>query len=117
MIDTPPPGMPMPGMPMPGMPMPGMPAAPPSAPAGYPVMSAEMNAQIARGADLFPSMPRGPNPNLMSPVGAQYPQQVDWDEAAARPARALPAWIMVLLFLVAIGVALGVTILVAKALR
>jgi hypothetical protein len=128
-ISTPPPGMPLPGMPVPGMPVPGMPVpgmpVPASAPTqpqpiqqpGYPMMSAEMSAQIARGADVFPSGPSGPDPNLMSPVGAQYPQQVDWDQAAAMPARALPTWMMVLLFLVAIGVALGLTILVAKGLR
>ncbi|HVK89328.1 MAG TPA: protein kinase [Kofleriaceae bacterium] len=108
------------------------PQLPPTAPPGYPMMSAEMSAQIARGADVFPSDSfRGPvahaipdsgpvrplDPNLMSPVGQQYPQQVDWAEAAAMPARALPTWMMVMLFVLAIGVALGLTIVVAKLIR
>jgi len=64
----------------------------------------------------------GPQPaqhgaNLMSPVGQQYPQQVNWAEAAAMPARALPPWMMIALFVAAIGVALVLTIIVAKILR
>ena len=65
----------------------------------------------------------GPQPqqqhaaSMMSPVGQQYPQQVDWAEAAAMPARALPPWMMIALFVAAIGVALVLTIIVAKILR
>jgi serine/threonine-protein kinase len=61
----------------------------------------------------------GPQPvqhaaHMMSPVGQQYPQQVDWAEAAAAPTRALPPWMMIALFIAAIGVALVLTIIVAK---
>ena len=63
----------------------------------------------------------GPQPqqhaaNMMSPVGQQYPQ-VDWAEAAAAPARALPPWMMIALFMAAIGVALVLTIVIAKIAR
>ena len=115
---------------------PGYPPSRPSAaalPTGYPVMSAQMSEQIARGGDLFPSEPprvpdSAPRPslsmiphsgpvqaaNVMSPVGQNYPQQVDWAEAAATPARALPPWAMIALFVGAIGVALVITIIIAK---
>jgi hypothetical protein len=73
--------------------------------------------QPPMSADVFPSGPSGPDPRLISPVGPQFPQQVDWKEAALEPARALPTWVMVMLFLVASGLALGVTFLVTKALR
>ena len=52
--------------------------------------------------------------NLMSPVGEHYPGQVDWSAAAAAPARAVPPWLLALLFLAAIGVALAFTIVIAK---
>jgi hypothetical protein len=52
--------------------------------------------------------------NLMSPVGQQYPGQVDWEAAAAASARAVPPWLLALLFLGAIGIALGLTIAIAK---
>ena len=114
--------------------------------AGYPVMSAEMSEQIARGADLFPSRPPGAAPqaaphipplqmpqhaphvghapqqtlqpqdaaHLMSPVGQQYPQQVNWSDAAAMPARAIPPWMLALVFVGAITAALVITIIIAK---
>jgi len=76
------------------------------------------------GPGYAPSHPPGSGPqvaqhgaNLMSPVGQQYPQQVDWAEAAAMPARALPPWMMIALFVAAIGVALVLTIIVAKIIR
>jgi hypothetical protein len=114
--------------------------------AGYPVMSAEMSEQIARGADIFPSRPPNAPPqaapvlpppqlpqappmqhgmhdsgqqaaHLMSPVGQHYPQQVNWAEAAAMPARAIPPWLLGLLFVGAIGLALVITIVIAKIAR
>ncbi len=107
-----------------------MPAARPSGnlPAGYPVMDAQMSAEMASGASVFPSQ-RSSQParagrssdssahdpqralDLASPVGQQYPEH-DW--AAAAPARALPPWMLAVLFLGAIGVALAITILIAK---
>lgn len=125
---------------------------PPAAMAGYPVMSAEMSEQIARGADIFPSRPPGAAPqaaphimqptlppmvphqphgqhmpqqtlqpqdaaHLMSPVGQQYPQQVNWAEAAAMPARALPPWMLALVFVGAITLALVITVIIAKIAR
>jgi hypothetical protein len=50
--------------------------------------------------------------NLMSPVGDRYGQHVDWDAAAAKPAKAIPPWMLAALFLgVAAGVGLIVTII------
>ena len=134
-------------------------ATPPPGMGGYPVMSAEMSEQIARGADLFPSRPVGAAPQpaphvpqptlqpqtphyaqptlqpqlmphypqptlqpqdaaqLMSPVGQQYPQQVNWADAAAMRARALPPWMLALVFVGAITLALVITIIIAKIAR
>ena len=130
----------------------------PAMPPGYPVMSAQLSAQIATGATVFQSETRGDagdsysqlahlvgpgapgasgahdahrSPaghnghlsdaqraaNLMSPVGRQYPEQVDWTAAAAARARAVPPWLLALLFLGAIGVALILTIVIAKLIR
>ena len=106
-------------------------------PTGYPVMTAQMSEAVARGGDIFPSAPPSSRPsgpmappggqgldsgphapqsgaNLMSPVGNQYPQQVDWAEAAAMPARAVPPWMLGVLFVAAIGLALTITIIIAK---
>ncbi len=55
--------------------------------------------------------------NLMSPVGDQYPHAIDWAAAAAQPAKAIPPWILAVLFVVALLVALGVTIVIAKIVR
>ena len=55
--------------------------------------------------------------NMMSPVGQQYPKQVDWETAAAAPARALPPWMMVVLFMATIGVAIALTIILVKIIR
>jgi len=52
--------------------------------------------------------------NLMSPVGQQYPQQVDWADAAAMPARALPPWMMIALFVAAIVGSALLIIIIAK---
>ncbi|HEX3764458.1 MAG TPA: protein kinase [Kofleriaceae bacterium] len=172
---------------------------PPAAPAyGYPVMNAEMSAQIATGASVFPSemqrgashvpsgamplggpgapmplggpgapmplggpgapmplggpgphapAPRGaeaglgghphdargamngppqgvrdsapvPSPQLaaelMSPVGQHYPEHVDWNAMASGRARAVPPWMLAVLFVGAIGIALAITVVVAR---
>ncbi|MEO7096499.1 MAG: hypothetical protein ABI175_24785, partial [Polyangiales bacterium] len=55
--------------------------------------------------------------HLMSPVGQQYPQQVNWADAAAMPARAIPKWILVALFVGAIFAALILTVVIAKIAR
>jgi eukaryotic-like serine/threonine-protein kinase len=54
--------------------------------------------------------------NVMSPVGEHYPQQ-DWAAVAARPAKALPPWALAVLFVIALGAALVVTIVIAKIIR
>jgi hypothetical protein len=138
----------------------------PSGPQGYPVMNAQLSAQIATGATVFPSEPPGasaplpgghhPGPrghdltppgypqtaprsripdsgsapmrevglsdpqraaNLLSPVGQQYPEQVDWAAAAASRARAVPPWLLAILFVGAIGIALALTVIVARLIR
>jgi hypothetical protein len=64
--------------------------------------------------------PSGFDPNraagLMSPVGPNYPQQ-DWEIAAAKPAKAVPPWMFAVLFVVGFGIALALTIAIAKALH
>jgi serine/threonine-protein kinase len=55
--------------------------------------------------------------NVMSPVGDHYPQQVDWAAAAAQPAKAIPPWMLAVLFVGAIGIALTLTIVIAKIIR
>lgn len=82
-------------------------------------------APPARGSDPAP-MPGGyPMPDggifdparaaeLMSPVGQQYPENVDWNAAASGRARAVPPWLLAALFIGAIGVALLLTVVVAR---
>ena len=53
----------------------------------------------------------------MSPVGQQYPEHVDWSAAAASRARAIPPWMLAVLFVGAIGIALALTIVVARLIR
>jgi hypothetical protein len=55
--------------------------------------------------------------NLASPVGGQYGGDVDWSKAAAMPARAIPPWMLAVIFVAAIGVALAITIIIAKLVR
>ena len=54
--------------------------------------------------------------NVASPVGPGYPQQ-DWETAAAKPAKAVPPWMFAILFVVGFGIALMLTIVIAKALH
>jgi hypothetical protein len=54
---------------------------------------------------------------LMSPVGQHYPEQVDWNAMAAGRTRALPPWMLAVLFVGAIGIALAVTIIIARLIR
>ena len=91
--------------------------------ASSPTMPPQSGPQVAPQSGPLPVFPdSGPMPvqhaaNLMSPVGQQYPQQVDWAEAAAMPARAVPPWVMVLLFIGAIVAAMLVFILIGSIVR
>jgi hypothetical protein len=92
--------------------------------AGYPVMP---GGQRPFSSDLAPSGPgsggfRSPydqsiDPagaaNLMSPVGEHYPQ-TDWDRAAAVTAVAMPPWKLAALFVLVVGGALALTLVIAK---
>ena len=95
------PGPPEPGA-LPGLPVPGARGSEP-------------------GSSYDPQHPYAVNPQraveLMSPVGQQYPQQVDWGAAAASRARAIPPWMLAVLFVGAIGIALALTIIVARLIR
>jgi eukaryotic-like serine/threonine-protein kinase len=123
-----------PGVNVPGYP-PGEPngRAPGPVLAGYPVMNAELSAQMEAGATVFPSDARsgsgpiGAGPmqrdmamdpqraaSLMSPVGQHYPDNVDWEAAAAAEARAVPTWLLAIFFIGALGVALAITIAIAR---
>ena len=63
-----------------------------------------------------PNERTGEIPHVMSPVGEHYPQH-DWAAAAAQPAKALPPWMLVGLFIAALGIALAITIAIAKIIR
>ncbi len=93
------------GSPMHGMQ--GQPPMPPGPPQGYPPPG-----QIDSGVFVDPSQAA----NMMSPVGAQYPN-VDWDAAAALPAKAVPPWKLAVFFMGALGIALTLTIVLARMLR
>jgi hypothetical protein len=89
----------------------------------YPVMDSQMRGQMASGATVFPSTPgSGPHDpqralDVASPVGGQYGGKVDWAQAAALPARAIPPWMLGVIFVAAIGIALTITIIIAKLVR
>ena len=53
---------------------------------------------------------------VMSPVGETYPV-VDWAQAAAAPVKVVPPWMLALLFVGAIALALGVTMVIALIIR
>ncbi len=123
----------------------GQPQGAPHQPS-YPVMNAELREQIATGASVFPSPPGGRpsmpelDPNsaplrgaarpgeagpfdpsraaeLASPVGQHYGDNVDWAAVAAAPAKAIPPWKLILMFVGALGLALLITILITRAAR
>lgn len=97
---------------------------PNTGPTGYPVMA---GGQRPFSSDLAPSHMNAPQrssyagqsfdpssaANLMSPVGEQYPQ-MDWEQAAAMQATALPPWKLAMLFVLVVGGALAITLIVAK---
>ena len=83
-----------------GVPEHGMSGAGPGMPPGYPMPGAMFDPQRAA--------------ELMSPVGQQYPEHVDWAAMAARRARAVTTWRLAALFVGAIGIALLLTVLVAR---
>ena len=100
--------------------MPGVPPGPPHGP--FP------GASHGAPSDGYPPGMAPPRPGdgpfdpqraagMMSPVGQQYPQNVDWNAMAAQPARAVPPWLLVALFVGAISVALALTIIIARILR
>ncbi len=94
------------------------PNMPPVGPGGYPVMDAQMRDQMASGATVFPSGRDAHRAaDLASPVGPQYPGQVDWGAAAGAPMRVIPPWMLAVLFVGALGGALLITILIAQAVR
>ena len=119
--NTPPPG----ALSMPNGARPASPSGPPqNLPTGYPVMNAQLSNAMQRSGDVFPSaMPgyqqqqipdSGQLLHMASPVGPQYGQQVDWAQAAAAPARAMPKWQLVAMFVGAILGALLITVIIAK---
>jgi eukaryotic-like serine/threonine-protein kinase len=55
--------------------------------------------------------------NMMSPVGEGYPAGVDWDAAAAKRARPLAPWQLAVLFVGVLGLALLLTMIIAKIAR
>jgi hypothetical protein len=76
-------------------------------------------ANGAMGSRPFPQQGGGPGglsgpASLLSPAGPGM-QQADWEALANRKARAVPWWILAIVFVVVVGLALGVTFLVSKA--
>ncbi|HEY1547236.1 MAG TPA: serine/threonine-protein kinase [Kofleriaceae bacterium] len=104
---------------------------PPIAASPYPVVKGRpFSTDIAPSAPAHrPSLQRIPNTgptapiptpsgvHLMSPVGDGYPVGVDWDAAAAKRARALAPWQLAVLFVGALGLALLLTMIIAKIAR
>jgi hypothetical protein len=91
-------------------------------PDGYPVMTGGRPFS----SDLAPSnMPRHQRPHgepphaasVMSPVGDHYPRQVDWAAAAAQPAKAIPPWLLAVLFSCALVIAMLITVIIARIIR
>ena len=85
----------------------------PSAPASH------QRPSLQRIPNTGPSM-ASPTPSgvhLMSPVGDAYPGGVDWDAAANKRARALAPWQLAVLFVGVLGVALLLTMIIAKIAR
>ncbi len=99
-------------------------AQPPQSFGGYPMMA---GGQRPYSTDIAPSGVGAPQrspyaqapfdpssaANLMSPVGEQYPQ-TDWERAAAMNATAMPPWKLAALFILVVGGALGLTLVIAK---
>jgi hypothetical protein len=87
-------------------------------------MNAELSHAMQHGGDVFPSAPPGYQQQQMpdsgqlvhmaSPVGPGYGQQVDWAQAAAMPARAMPRWLLAAVFIGAILGALLLTVIIVK---
>ena len=109
-----------PGMPL-GAPQfgPGMPHGPlPGALPGPPLPGPRGSEP---GGAYDPQHPLAIDPQraaeLMSPVGQHYPEHVDWGAAAAGRVRASPPWMLAVLFVGAIGIALALTIIVARLIR
>jgi hypothetical protein len=104
----------------PGVPSPAPYGAPPGLSDGYPPAGPPRGPDSAAGH----AFPRDGNPldpahaaNFMSPVGPQYPEHVDWSVAAAVRARAVPPWLLAALFVGALGIALTLTIVIARIIR
>jgi serine/threonine-protein kinase len=87
----------------------------PSPLAGAPALPAEGRLGPAPGFDATLDSQRAAN--LMSPVGEQFSEHVDWGAAAASRIRAVPPWLLAILFVGTLGVALALTIVIAKLIR
>lgn len=111
-------------MPNGARPMPPASVPPQNLLTSYPVMNAQLSNAMQRGGDVFPGAPMqgAPYPppdgghlmNMASPVGPHYGQQVDWAQAAAAPATAMPRWKLIAMFMGAILGALLITVIIAK---
>jgi eukaryotic-like serine/threonine-protein kinase len=91
-------------------------ARPSNLPLSYPVMDKQLRGQMAAGATVFPSDAQRAA-ELASPVGPGYGSDVDWQQAAAAPTRAIPKWMLGVIFVGALGIALAITIIIAKLVR
>ena len=70
------------------------------------------------GPGGYPMAPGLPLPaHLMSPAPGGYHAGVDLEQMANRPMRRVPPWALAILFVIAVGGALLVTILFARACR
>jgi serine/threonine-protein kinase len=118
-------GSPYPGGPGGGSPYP---MAPPGGGSPYPVVSGRPYSTDLAPSQLpspqhspYAGKPATPDAqhsmNMMSPVGDQYGHHVNWEAAAAQRARALPPWLLAVLFVGALGIALTLTIVIAKIIR
>jgi serine/threonine protein kinase len=97
---------------------------PPLGPGGYPRMDTQMRDQMASGATVFPSGGGGGQHDshrpmdMGAPTGHSHPMSGEWPGGhAGMLGRAMPPWLLAVLFVGALGGALLITILIAHAVR
>ncbi|HEY0193567.1 MAG TPA: hypothetical protein VGC42_20765 [Kofleriaceae bacterium] len=106
------PGAPQPQLAGPPMGMPGM-----HGHGGSQMGMSNMYGQPQMGSGMYVQPPMADPQraaNMMSPVGPQYGNRVDWTAAASAKIRVMPPWLLAILFIAALGLALTLTIVIAR---
>ena len=81
-------------------------------------MDAQLSAGMASGATVFPSQRSEPHRTgeLAAAGGSDDIASVDWGTAAV-PRRTLPSWVLIALFVAALGAGLLLTFVIANLVR